>query len=101
MKLVLDNNTRRFLPLEIELDGKDYNFKYFEPTTQDEAEFLALQKTGTVEEVDKANTELFWKNFEGDENAVVLLKEFLEKKANVKTFIRTCNVNLGKHQVYV
>jgi len=60
-----------------------------------------LQKKGTLEQVEEANEKLFWKNFTGDENAVVLLKDFLETKANVSTFIRTCNVNLGKHQIYV
>ncbi len=101
MKIQLDDNTRRFLPLEVELNGKDYSFKYYEPTTKDENEFKEVQKTGTLEQVEKANEELFWKNFKGDENAVVLLKEFLEEKANVNTFIRTCNVNLGKQQIYI
>lgn len=101
MKLQLDENTRRFLPLEIELNGKTYNFKYLEPTTKDENEFKEVQKTGTLEQVEKANEELFWKNFTGDENAIVLLKEFLEEKANVNTFIRTCNINLGKQQIYI
>jgi len=101
MKIQLDSNTRRFLPLEVELDGKTYDFKYYEPTTADEKEFKQLQKKGTLEQVEEANEKLFWKNFTGDENAVVLLKDFLETKANVSTFIRTCNVNLGKHQIYV
>ena len=101
MKIQLDDNTRRFLPLEVELNGKTYNFKYFEPTTADEDKFKEVQKTGTLEQVEKANEELFWKNFTGDENAVVLLKEFLQEKANVNTFIRTCNVNLGKQQIYI
>ena len=101
MKIVMNETTRRFLPLEVELNGKNYSFKYYEPITKDENEFKDLQKTGTLEQVEKANEELFWKNFTGDENAVVLLKEFLEEKANVNTFIRTCNVNLGKQQIYI
>lgn len=101
MKLVFNEDARRFLPLEIELNGKTHEFKYFEPNTKDEKEFKALQKIGTAEQVETANEELFWKNFEGDENAVTLLKEFLTEKANLSTFIRTCNVNLGKLQIYV
>ena len=101
MKIQLNDDTRRFLPLDVELNGKDYSFKYFEPTTKDENAFKEVQKKGTLEQVEKANEELFWKNFIGDENAVVLLKEFLEEKANVNTFIRTCNINLGKQQIYI
>lgn len=101
MKIQLDDNTRRFLPLEVELNGKTYDFKYLEPTTKEENEFKGVQKTGTLAQVEEANEKLFWKNFIGDENAVVLLKEFLEEKANVNTFIRTCSINLGKQQIYI
>lgn len=98
MKLFLDEKNRKFIQIEIELDGQNIKLVYFEKNTK---QFKALKKRARkdgakMHEVDDLSEEQFFINLKGEQKDIDALVEFYEENGNFYDFINMCDVELGK-----
>ena len=100
MKIKLGANTRKFIEIEVELNGVKHGFKYFEKNTKQ----IKTMKKCTKESVDKNDYSIvdtesvkqFFDCFKGEQSSIDLIVEFYEENGNIYDFINMCDEELGK-----
>lgn len=98
MKLKLDANSRKYITVEIELDGETKELKYYEKNTKQIKEIKKLTKDekATMADLDEITEKQFFENLKGDEKIIEKVVEFYEENGNIYDFINRCDEELGK-----
>jgi organic radical activating enzyme len=98
MKIKLDSSNRKFIDVEVELDGKNIKFTYFEKNTRqiDEMKDLAKKNSTKMYHIDDLARKQFLDNLHGSSEDKEALEEFYQEHGNFSDFINMCDEELGK-----
>lgn len=98
MKITLDSNNRKFITIEIELNGQKITLKYFEKNTKQikQAKELAKKDNTKMVEIDELAEKQFFENLIGEEKDIDSLVEFYDEYGNIYEFMQMCEKELGK-----
>lgn len=100
MKIKLDENSRKFIEIEVEIDGEKHIFKYYEKNTRqiDALKELGKDKETPMYKYEDLNKEQFFDNFKGDENILSEIIEFYNENGSFYEFRNKCDAELGKRK---
>ena len=96
MKIKLDANNRKFIEIEVELNEKIHNLKYFEKNTKQIKELKEASLTKNRIEVDELNEKQFFENLKGEKKSIKEILDFYNENGSIYEFINKCDVELGK-----
>jgi hypothetical protein len=100
MKLKLDQKNRKFVKVELELDGKTMAFNYFEQNGQQKKRLRELLKNDKtlIVFVDELRETVFFENLKGKDEDIKALKEFYDVCGNLNDLMNACDEELGKQK---
>lgn len=100
MKLKLDANNRKYIKVEVELEGEAHELKYYEKNTKQIKQIKKLTKDekATMADLDDLTEKQFFENLHGDEKVIKTICEFYEENGNIYDFINSCDEELGKQK---
>jgi len=96
MKLKLDPNNRKYINIDVDIDGETKTLKYFEKNTKQIKAIKKASKSKTVLEVDELNEKQFFENLKGDKKAIDEIVKFYDENGNFYELINDCDLELGK-----
>ncbi|GEM_PF-2582868 len=94
----LDKNNRKFLELEVEVDGEKHILKFFEQNTRqiDEVKTKLSVEGVLAKDIDELYMLQFRENLVGDKKLIEQIFEHYKEKGNIYAFARECDEELGK-----
>lgn len=100
MKVKLDNELRKYIEIDIEIDGENKKLKYFEKNTKQIKELKKLTKKQDtkVYEVEELSEKQFFDNLKGEKETIDYIVNFYEENGNFYDFINQCDEVLGKQK---
>ena len=96
MKIKLNEDKRKYIEIEVEIDGKTYTLKYYEKNTKQIKAIKKATKSKSFMELDDLNEKQFFENLKGDKKVIDALVKFYETNGNIYNFINECDKELGK-----
>jgi hypothetical protein len=99
MKIKIDENTRRYVEIDIEFDGKSGTVKYYETNGNQFNEGKALAKNTDAKGFDvlDLSEKHFFENLQGDKELIDGFVASYTKNRPLHTLIEMFNKELGKH----
>ena len=96
MKLKLDKKNRKYISIDVEVDGVTTTLRYYEKNTRQIKELREAFKKEDTTLAEALTEQQFLENLKGDKQIIDELIEFYEENGNFYDFMGNCEEALGK-----